>query len=78
MLNIAVNELKSININTKETSNNISKIKIYSANEPVKNVTQTDNKIDNNKNNKYNKSKTISSHESNEYYIARKIASFKK
>ena len=76
-MNVVINELKSINVNTKETANNISKIKVYSANEPV-GTAAVESKTTNNKNNRYNKSKTISSPESNEYYIARKIASFNK
>ena len=80
-LNIAVEELKSINENTKQTAENVSNIKIYSANEPI-----NQNAIKNTTNDKLNrlgmpngdKSGRVQSKDTQEYKIARLIASFKK
>ena len=80
-LNVAVQELKSINENTKQTAESVSKIKVYSENESVGSVTSENN---NDKINKMkaqtpdNSSSKVKALDSNEYKIARLIASFKK
>jgi len=79
-LNIAVQELKSINENTKQTAENISSIQIYSANEPVStgntHLNDKETKLKNTK--PINKSGTVNPMNTEEYKIARMIASFRK
>ena len=80
-LSTAVKELQSINENTKETAENISKIQVYSENYPVSQIKETSV---NDKVNKLrqkqprNQTGTIENSGSDEYKIARMIASFKK
>ena len=80
-LNVAVQELKSINENTRQTAENVSNIQVYSANEPISTGTKTsmNDKESRFKNTKpMNKSGNINSLNTEEYKIARMVASFRK
>jgi hypothetical protein len=79
-LDVAVQELKSINENTRQTAENVSNIQIYSANEPISTgTTSMNDKESKFKNIKPNsKSGTINALNTEEYKIARMVASFRK
>ena len=79
-LNVAVQELKSINENTRQTAENVSNIQIYSANEPIStgkmNLNDKESKLKNTK--PIQKSKQMEVLNTEEYKIARIVASFRK
>lgn len=70
-----LSELKEINVNTANTAENISKIQIYSANEPVSKYTNQNNNSNNTvKKTLNNRAGSIAS--SKDYTTARRLASF--
>ena len=69
-----LSELKEININTANTAENISKIQIYSANEPVSKYTNQNNNTSKKISN--NKARAGSITNTKDYTTARRLASF--